>query len=109
MPAQISGHVHLNQPPQYVVYVFRSYDHNSSSGYASKRLPTSMARLNWQRDSVNDDLVSALTRAEMALHEDSVRRVQIFEQRVDADGHYRTGRMVRHYGPNWLQKLLGMD
>lgn len=96
-----------NSPPQFVVYVFKQ-SNNGGAGYVSKSLASSMARLNWQRDSVNDDLVSALTRAEMALHNQDVKRVQVFEQKMDSDGHYRVGRMIRHYGANWLQRLLGI-
>lgn len=93
---------------QYVVYVFKR-NLDIGAGYVSQVLPAAMERLNWQRDSINDDLVSALTRAEMALQDENVKRVQVFEQKRDKDGHFRTGRMMRHYGPNWLQRLLGLS
>ncbi len=107
MSQQISMATPATLPPQYVVYVFKHSTHDAS-GYVSKTLPAGMVRLNWERDSLNDDLISALTRAEMALQKDNIKRVQVFEQRADSDRHYRIGRMVRHYGSNWLQRLLGI-
>ena len=99
---------HVKEPPQYVVYTFTQSDYHNA-GYVSKSLPLGMKRLNWTRDSVNDDLANALTRAEMALQNDQVKRVQIFEQKIDTDGQYRIGRMVRHYGTRWWHALLGMN
>lgn len=83
-------------------------DHRSFAVYVFERHGEHTKRLSWLRESVCNDLSSALMRAELVRGRPNVTRVQVFEQTKDDEGHLRAGRIVRTFGGSRWRELLGI-